>query len=211
MVDYFVTSIVTLGPWSYGVIFFIVVLECQLGLGLVLPGESTLLVAGFWVEQGLIDLSALLLVICLAASLGDTLNYQLGKNKGREWLVRYAGRLGRGKGHMDRVEVFFAKHGDKAVFSSHFLHLFRSLIPFVAGASRMPYRQFLACNVLGCCAWTSVFVFIGYLAGKGWRELAGGAGGMAMLLSGLLLVACFLIWVRRRRLGGHGARLTRLK
>jgi len=143
MLDFLLNLVGDLGHWSYLVIFLVVVLECQAGLGLVMPGESMVMVGGFLAERGMFDLPVIVIVISLAAIIGDSIGYKLGLRFGTEWLLRYAGRFGLHQEHLARVDGFFAKHGGKAVFSSHFLSLLRSLMPFVAGSHRMSYMKFV--------------------------------------------------------------------
>ena len=83
MVDQLVNFVGHLGHWGYLVIFLVVALECQAILGLVMPGESLVLVGGFFAEQGVFDLAGLILVISLAAILGDSIGYELGRYLGR--------------------------------------------------------------------------------------------------------------------------------
>ncbi len=197
MLDYLVNFIGQFGYWGYLAIFLVVALECQAVFGLFMPGESLVLVGGFFAEQGVFNLGALISVIALAAILGDSIGFELGRHLGRHWLLQYGVRFGLRQEHLERVDRFFVKHGGKAVFSSHFLHLLRSLMPFVAGSRRMPYRKFLFFNALGCIVWASVFVMLGYVAGKSWRVAAQKIGGAGEILGGLLLLIVIIGWLWR--------------
>ncbi len=202
MLDYLIKSVGSLGHWGYLVIFLVVVLECQALLGLVMPGESLVLVGGFLAEQGVFDPVLLIIVISIAAILGDSIGYELGRHLGRGWLLKQGGRFRLRQEHLDRVDGFFMRHGGKAVFGSHFLHLLRALMPFVAGARRMRYWKFLLFNAIGCIVWASVFVLLGYGAGESWRVAAKWVGTASEILGGalLLVVALGLLW---RWVGRH--------
>jgi len=202
MLDYLITIVGHLGHWGYVVIFIVVALECQAVLGLVMPGESLVLASGFLAEQGLLDLGALIFVISSAAILGDSIGYELGRQLGRGWLLKQGGRFGLRQEQLDRVDGFFARHGGKAVFGSHFLHLLRALMPFVAGARHMRYLKFLPFNAAGCIVWATVFVSLGYLAGAGWRVVATWLGGAGAIVGGALLLFIVLVWLWRW-LGRH--------
>lgn len=140
MLDHLINFVGHLGHWGYLAIFIVVALECQAALGLIMPGESLVLVGGFFAEQGVFDLGVLIFVVSIAAILGDSIGYELGRHLGRGWLLKHGRRFGLRQEHMDRVDGFFVRHGGKAVFGSHFLHLLRALMPFVAGSRRMRYQ-----------------------------------------------------------------------
>jgi len=207
MLDYLVSVTGALGYWGYLVIFLVVALECQAVLGLVMPGESLVLVGGFFAGQGVLDPGALIVVITIAAILGDSIGYHLGRQLGRGFLLKHGRRFGLCQEHLDRVDGLFAKHGGKAVFGSHFLHLLRPLMPFVAGERRMHYRKFVLYNALGCIVWASVFVSLGYVAGESWLLAAKWVGVTGKIVGGGLLLAIALVWLWRWR--GHDADIKR--
>ncbi len=197
MLDRLVDIAGLVGPWGYLIVFAIVMLECQAILGLFLPGESLVLLGGFLAGRGAFDPGTLVLVVSLAAIVGDSVGYRLGRVLGLEWLARSAGRLGARRENLDRVGAFMARHGGKAAFAGHFTHLMRALMPYVAGASRMPYRRFLVFNAAGCIAWASAFVALGYLAGESWRVAAKWAGRAGEIVGGAFLLAAGAYWLWR--------------
>lgn len=208
MLDHLISTIGHLGHWGYLVIFIVVALECQALLGLVMPGESLVLVGGFFAEQGLFDLKVLIFVISIAAILGDSIGYELGRHLGQGWLLQHGRRFGLRQEQLDRVDGFLVRHGGKAVFGSHFMHLLRALMPFVAGARRMRYLKFLRFNAVGCIVWATVFASLGYLTGQTWRVAAKWIGATSEIVGGALLLAIALGWLWRR-LGRHEADLKR--
>lgn len=199
MLDFLTNCVGSLGQWGYLVIFFVVVLECQAVLGLIMPGESLVLASGFLAGQGVFDPAVLLLAISLAAIFGDSIGYQLGLHLGREWLLHSACRFGIRREHLDRVDQFLATYGGIVVFSSHFLHLFRSLMPFVAGSRRMAYWRFLAFNAAGCVIWAGIFVTLGYLTGKNWRLATEWIGNFGKILVAALMLFFVVVRLHRRR------------
>ncbi len=204
MLDQLITFAGQLGHWGYLVIFIGVAIECQVLLGFIMPGESLVLAGGFFAEQGLLHPGVLIVVISIAAILGDSIGYELGRRLGQGWLLKQGGRFGLRQEHLHRVDGFFVRHGGKAVFGSHFMHLLRSLMPFVAGARRMRYLKFLLFNALGCMVWATVFVSLGYLAGETWRAAAKWIGRASEIIGGALLLAIALGWLWRW-LGRHEA------
>lgn len=198
MLDIFINFVDILGNWGYLVIFIVVALECQAMLGLVMPGESLVLMGGFLAEQGLLDPWVLIFVISVAAILGDSIGYELGRCLGKGWLLKHGGRFGLRQEHLDRVDGFFERHDGKSVFGSHFLHLFRSLMPFAAGARRMRYMKFLFFNAMGCIVWATVFVLLGYLTGETWRVASKWIGNTGEIVGGALVLSIALACLWRR-------------
>lgn len=186
-----------LGHWGYLAIFLVVALECQAFFGLVMPGESLVLAGGFLAAQGLLNLGLLIFVVSVAAILGDSIGYELGRHLGRGWLLKQGGRFGLRQEQLDRVDGFFVRHGGKAVFGSHFLHLLRALMPFVAGANRMRYPRFLLFNAAGCVAWAIVFVLLGYGMGASWRVAAAWIGRAGEIVGGAVVLAVAVGWLWR--------------
>jgi membrane protein DedA with SNARE-associated domain len=197
VLDYLISVAGRLGHWGYLVIFLVLMLECQPFLGFVMPGESLVLVGGFLAGQGVFDLDDLIVVISMAAILGDSIAYELGRHLGREWLLAHGKRFGLRQQHLDRVDGFFLRHGGKAVFASHFMHLLRALMPFVAGFRRMRYMKFLLFNAAGCILWSTVYVLLGYLAGESWRMAAKWIGRASEIVGGVLLLVFAIGWLWR--------------
>jgi membrane protein DedA with SNARE-associated domain/membrane-associated phospholipid phosphatase len=195
MPDNVINFVNLIGHWGYLVIFLIVMLECQAILGLFMPGESLVLIAGFLAQQGIFEPTVLAFVIAAAAILGDSIGYELGRRLGLGWLVQSWRRFGLRQESLDRVDRFFARHGGKAVFASHFMHMMRALMPFIAGASRMRYRQFLVFNAAGCIVWATAFVALGYFLGASWQVAAKWIGRASEIIGGAILLAIVLGWL----------------
>jgi membrane protein DedA with SNARE-associated domain len=193
------------GGWLYLIAGFLVFAEAAIMIGLVFPGETALLVAGFAARQGWIGLWQMIIVAVGAAVLGDSVGYEVGRKLGPR--LR-ASRLGRrvGKARWEAADAFLARHGGKAVLLARLTAVLRALMPGMAGMTRMPYlRTFLPWNVTGGVLWGAGCVLLGYgfsatLATVG-RYLTYGP----LLLIGLLLVGFVLVrMLRRRRTPGRG-------
>lgn len=151
--------------WIYVVLFAVTVGESSAFLGLAVPGEAAVLGAGALAARGELDLAPVIVLVVLGAVLGDTIGYGLGKQFGhgreRGLLARVwsCARMRRVRAHMDR-------HGRRTIFIARFVGFFRALVPFAAGAVRMPYRPFLLYNVAGAIVWGTGTVLVGYVAGE---------------------------------------------
>lgn len=141
--------------------------ESGLLIGFFLPGDSLLFTAGFLVQQDIfkINIHLFVLLLFLAAVGGDSVGYAFGKKVGRKLFQRENTRFFR-KENLERAEAFYEKHGAKTIVIARFVPIVRTFAPIVAGSSRMPYRTFLAFNIIGGALWTVSFTYIGYFAGK---------------------------------------------
>ena len=190
-----------LGHWGYLVIFLVVLLECQALLGLFVPGESLVLVSGFLAGQGVFKLDALIATIALGAIAGDSLGYELGRYFGRDWLERHGPRVGIREEHLKKIDRFIGRHGGKSVFFSHFMHLLRAVMPFMAGANRMAYWRFVTFNAAGCVLWSVLFSLLGYFMGESWPLVEKWIGRAGSVVGVVVVLAVALVW-----LGGWIAR-----
>jgi membrane protein DedA with SNARE-associated domain len=197
--DQFIEWVSHLQPWAaYLAVFLVVSLESAAFLGFLMPGEALVFCGGFLASQGVLDLKLLIPLVALAAILGDSIGYELGRLLQKSWFLRYGGRLGLREEHWRRLEGFFQRHGGKTVFFARFSAFFRILVPFFAGAVRVPYLHFLAFNVLGGVTWAVGSVLIGFWAGESWRRIESWIGRGA-LVAALVVVAVILLLRRMRR------------
>jgi membrane protein DedA with SNARE-associated domain len=199
VLDYIVDLVSRLGHWSYLIIFLAAALECAAFLGVLVPGESIMLASGFFAQQHLLELDATIVVGILGATLGDNIGYQLGCRLGREWLLRHGARFRLRPARLAKAEAFFKRHGAKAVFFGRFVGFARALVPFVAGTSRMRYRQFLVYNAAGAVLWTLGTVLLGYFLGASWHVAERWINRTGLIVGGILLAAVLGVFLRRRR------------
>jgi membrane protein DedA with SNARE-associated domain len=199
VLQYLLDLVTRLGDWSYLIIFGAAMLECAAFAGLLVPGESVVLASGFFAHQGILELDALIAAVALGAVAGDNIGYLLGARLGREWLLKRGSRFGLRKKRLAQVEAFFQRQGPRAVFIGRFIGFARALVPFVAGASRMPYRRFVVADALGAGLWTVTFVALGYGLGASWQVAEKWISRSGLVLGAVLLLGAALFWVRRRR------------
>ncbi|KGL42173.1 DedA family protein [Listeria sp. SHR_NRA_18] len=166
--QHLVEIINTFGIWTYVIIFLIIFVETGLVIFPFLPGDSLLFAAGALavLPGSELNIVVLLIVLWVAAVLGDTVNYHIGKKVGTSippdsWLGKFINQE-----KMDKAEAFFNKHGGKTIFIARFMPFIRTFAPFVAGASRMNYRYFLNYNLLGATVWVLLCTMAGYFFGN---------------------------------------------
>jgi membrane-associated protein len=151
------------GAWIYLILFLVIFAETGLVVTPFLPGDSLLFVAGTLAAAGGMDVALLIVLLCVAAILGDSVNYAIGKHAG-ERLVR-SGRLIRSE-HIERTHAFFEKYGGKTIVIARFVPIVRTFAPFVAGIGQMSYGRFLLFNVAGGILWVVSLTLAGYYFGN---------------------------------------------
>jgi undecaprenyl-diphosphatase len=188
-----------LGRWTYVLVAGLAFLETGAFVGLVAPGEFTVILGGVIAGQGEINVMLLLALTWLAAFLGDTTSFAIGARLGRGFLERHGPRVKITRERLSQVEGYFAKHGGKTILIGRFIGLVRALAPFVAGSSKMPYRRFAPYSVMGTGLWATTFVLLGYFFWRSFEEVAGIAG-RATVGFGIVVGVAVAVWYAYRRL-----------
>ena len=155
------------GAWTYGILFLIIFAETGLVVLPLLPGDSLLFAAGAFCakpETGL-NVHAMAGLLFVAAFLGDTVNYWVGKKLGPAVFKREDSVWLRKK-HLERAHAFFEKYGGRAVILARFVPIVRTFVPFIAGVGSMTYPRFLAYNLLGGFLWIYFFTYAGFFFGN---------------------------------------------
>jgi membrane-associated protein len=152
--------------WTYAILFLIIFAETGFVVTPFLPGDSLLFAMGTLIAGGNTGLNiwAMLLLLTLAAILGNTLNYKLGSFFGVK-VFKESNRILKLE-YYNQSHMFFEKHGGKAIIFSRFLPIFRTIAPFVAGVAKMPIGRFTLFNVIGGVAWITSLLMAGYLLGQ---------------------------------------------
>ena len=162
-----VELLTTYHVWIYPILFAVIFCETGLVVTPFLPGDSLLFAVGALAAvdtSGTLNASLLFVLLAIAAVLGNTLNYSIGRAIGPP---AFSGgyRLLKVE-YLHRTEDFFKQHGAMAIALSRFMPIIRTFAPFVAGVGRMPYRAFLGWNLIGGTLWVALFIWGGYLFGN---------------------------------------------
>lgn len=171
------------GVWIYAILFAIIFSETGFVVTPFLPGDSLLFVAGAIAATGEMNLWLLLGLLSIAAVLGNTVNYAIGR-----WLGKHlTGKASRwlNKKHLDKAHEFYERHGGKAVVISRFLPIVRTYVPFVAGMALMTPRQYTMYNVAGGVLWVGSLSLAGYFFGNiPWVK-----GNLTAIIIGIIVVS----------------------
>jgi membrane-associated protein len=203
-------SILTVPGWAVLLVVGLVVFaEDALFVGFVLPGETAAILGGVAAKLGHASLWAVLLTVVLAAIIGDSVGYEVGRTLGPRVLALRI--LDKRRARLDDARELLARRGGAAVLLGRWVAFLRAVMPALAGMSRMRYLRFLAFNAAGGLVWGAVVVLVGYAAGASYAAVEGTVGrGAAIAVLALALVAV-LVWRIRRhrdeRTGGQGGQV----
>jgi membrane-associated protein len=153
------------GLWIYGILFLIIFCETGLVVTPFLPGDSLLFVAGAIATQDAMNIHLMVILLIIAAILGDAVNYSIGRFFGVRLFANPDSKIFRRR-HLEITQTFYARHGGKTIILARFVPIVRTFAPFVAGMGHMPYRRFAAYNVVGAIAWVTLFSYAGYFFGN---------------------------------------------
>jgi membrane-associated protein len=187
----------TLGTWTYALVAGLAFLETGAFVGLVAPGETAVVLGGVVAANGEVELALMLVLVWVAAALGDFASFVLGRRLGRRFLVAKGPRFGVTAPRLTRVERFFDKHGPKAILVGRFVGIVRAVAPFLAGSSGMRVRAFLPWSLLGTLAWAATFTLVGYIFH---RSFSAAADHVTHAAFGLAVVAAVALAWRAHRM-----------
>jgi membrane-associated protein len=201
MLDAVDTLLVALGDLQPAVLYLLtglfMTLETTLLIGLVLPGDSVVLLAGTTVT-GPARFGALVAVATFGSLLGESIGYLLGQRYGDRVRASHLGRR-LGEDAWANAAAFLGGRGGRAVAAARFVAVVHALVPVVAGSVRMGYRRFLGWSALGAVAWSLTFVGVGSLAGASWRRYGERFGLAGLAVLGVVALAGWSLKTARRR------------
>ena len=186
------------GVWIYAILFLVIFCETGLVVMPFLPGDSLLFIAGAVAAGGGMDPVLLAGLLMLAAIMGDSTNYVIGRTAGERLFSNPNSKIFR-RDYLEKTHDFYERHGGKTVTMARFLPIFRTFAPFVAGVARMPYPRFFGFSVFGTILWVGGLVTLGYFFGN----VPFIKKNLSLLVVGIILLSLvpMIIGVIRSRLG----------
>lgn len=153
------------GALSYLIMFLIIFCETGLVVTPFLPGDSMLFVIGALGATGKVKFGIILILLMIAAVVGNIVNYYIGSFFGHKLLQAKTSKFIK-KEYLEKTEIFYEKHGGKAIIISRFMPFIRTFAPFVAGIGKMSQIKFNIFNLIGGISWTGLFLLSGYFFGN---------------------------------------------
>lgn len=179
-----------LGAWTYLVVGLLAFLETGAFVGLLVPGETSLLIGGAVAGLGVINVYLLIAIGWICAFAGDSVSFVLGRRLGREFILRHGTRVGITREGFEKVEAHFERHGGKTILAGRFVGLVRALAPFIAGSSGMSYAAFAPYSILGSGLQVTIHIVVGYFFAQS-IDAAAEYVGVAAVIVGTVIVATF--------------------
>jgi membrane protein DedA with SNARE-associated domain len=187
----------TLGAWTYLLVGVFAFAETGAFVGLVVPGETVMLLGGAVAGQGAIDIYLLIAIAWFSAWAGDTTSFFLGRRLGREFVLKHGPRVGISRERFEKVEDYFGRHGGKTIFIGRFISLVRAFAPFIAGSSGMRYRAFVPYSILGTGLWATAHILVGYFFSRSIETAGKYAAKGAFALATLIVIVVAVVWLYR--------------
>ncbi|HEV7172820.1 DedA family protein [Pedococcus sp.] len=197
LINSLVNTVLGAPPWLvYVLVALVVFAEDALFVGFVLPGETLAIIGGVTASLGHTHLSVILIIVVLAAIIGDSVGFEIGRLFGPKILAH--GFFEHRRKRLDSAQDFLRRRGGAAVFLGRWTAFFRAVMPALAGLSRMKYRVFLPWNAAGGIAWGSTMVVAGYLAGESYHRVEKWLGRGAAIIVALIVLVAIAVWALRR-------------
>jgi membrane-associated protein len=159
------TFFINYGYQTYFIIFLIIFCETGLVVTPFLPGDSLLFALGALCAASSLNIWIILIILPIAAILGDNVNYWIG-NKFGEKVFNRKNSYFFNRQNLDKAHAFYDKYGGIAITICRFAPILRTFVPFVAGMVKMPFAKFTFFNIMGGIAWTTIFLLLGYFFGN---------------------------------------------
>lgn len=180
-----------LGPWTYLVVGLLAFLETGAFVGLLVPGETSLLIGGAVAGLGVINVYVLIAIAWTCAFAGDSVSFFLGRKLGRDFILKHGTRVGITREGFEKVEAHFERHGGKTIVAGRFVGLVRALAPFIAGTSGMTYAAFAPYSIIGSGLQVTIHVVVGYFFAQS-IDAAAEYVGIGAVIVGTVIVASFV-------------------
>lgn len=194
-----------LSNWGYYIVFLATFLENSIFVGLVMPGETIVVIAGFFAAKGdiepdlpnYIQLLKVMGFAGLGAFLGDTTGYLIGRFGAGKIIIKISKFFFKHKIELKVAEKYIEKHGGKTIFFGRFTSFLRAFAPFMAGMGRMPIKKFLFYDFIGAVPWAIGFSLLGFIFRESWEQIHS-LLGKTSIIAIIIAVVIIVIYKKRR-------------
>ena len=186
--------------WGYPIIFFSALLEATPFFGILIPGQTIVIIGGFYAKLGVLNIYYVIALSSIGAILGDLTGYILGRKYGYSFIRDYGKYFFFKKEYFNRTKELMNEHAGKTIIIGRFNSITRAFAPFVAGSSKVPYRKFLFYNIIGGISWGVFFSLVGFIFGKAYNIASRYIDGFLIIFFiAAVLIAYFYVGHKRRK------------
>ncbi|WP_252213266.1 DedA family protein [Clostridium sp. VAP41] len=182
------------GMQTYLILFIVVFCETGLVVTPFLPGDSLIFAAATFAAMGALNIYTLVILLIVAAILGDTVNYEIGRLFGNKLIKNNIVK----KDHIEKTNKFYEKHGVKTIMFARFIPIVRTIAPFVAGIGKMNYKDFILFNVIGGNLWVMILSICGYFFGN----IRFVRNNLSLILIGMIIISvlpAIIVFINEKR------------
>ncbi len=187
-----------LGKWTYALVGAMAFLETGAFVGLIAPGEFTVLLGGVIAGQGEIDIWVLIPLVWACTLAGDSISFFLGRRLGRNFLLKHGPKVRITPERLAQVDEHFRRRGGATVLVGRFIGFVRPIAPFIAGTTHMRYRRFLPYSVVGTGIWGPGLCVIGYVSYRSFSKVSKIAGQATLAFGVLVALIVGIVYAQKR-------------
>src|SRR3989344_3143871 len=186
--------------WGYPIVFLSALLEASPFFGIFIPGQTIVMIGGFYAKLGVLNIYYVIVLSALGAIIGDLIGYVLGRRYGYSFIRDYGKYFFFKKEYFKKTKELMNEHTGKTIIIGRFNSITRAFAPFVAGSSKVPFKKFLFYNIAGGISWGVFFSLVGYIFGKAYKVASRYINGLLLVFFiAAVLAAYFYVGHKRRK------------
>ena len=186
--------------WGYPIVFLAALLEASPFFGILIPGQTIVMIGGFFAKLGVLNIYYVIILSALGAIIGDFVGYILGRAYGYSFIKDYGKYFFFKEEYFKRTKELMNEHTGKTIIIGRFNSITRAFAPFVAGSSKVPFKKFFFYNIVGGISWGIFFSLVGYIFGKTYEVASKYINGfLAAFFIAAMFAAYFYMGHKRRK------------
>ena len=192
--------------WGYPIVFLSALLEASPFFGIFIPGQTIVMIGGFYAKLGVLNIYYVIVLSALGAIIGDLIGYVLGRRYGYSFIRDYGKYFFFKKEYFKKTKELMNEHTGKTIIIGRFNSITRAFAPFVAGSSKVPFKKFLFYNIVGGISWGVFFSLVGYIFGKAYKIASRYINGILIIffIAAFIIAYFYLGHKRRKKMKDYG-------
>jgi len=185
--------------WGYWIIFFATIFESFPLIGLVIPGQTIVILGGFFAKLHILDVGDVMWIVALGAFIGDSIGFYIGHKYGYSFLKRYGKYFYFKEKHYNRIKKLVHKHTGKTLIIGRFNPLARVFVPFITGSSKITFFKFLFYDIIGCISWAVSSVLLGFVFGASFEVISRYIGRIVTIITIVVILIIYFYYFMSKR------------